>query len=43
MFTVTGTIGLAIITTGAEMAGFPMAQDVFEVSWQVTASPLDGV
>ena len=39
----TGRLGLTVIITAFEVAGFPLAQAAFEVSLQVMTSPLTGV
>ena len=39
----TGKLGLTEILTGVELAGEPVAQVAFEVSRQVTRSPLVGL
>ena len=39
----TGKIGLTIIVTVLDVAGFPLAQGALEVSLQVTRSPLRGI
>jgi hypothetical protein len=41
--TLTGSTGLTVIVTGAEVAGLPVAQVASEVSTQVTIFPLVGV
>ena len=43
IITETGKLGFTIILTGVELAGEPVAQVAFEVSWQVTRSPLVGL
>ncbi|KAF5050049.1 hypothetical protein DSECCO2_433460 [anaerobic digester metagenome] len=40
MLTLTGTPGFTTILMALEMAGLPEAQVIFEVSEQVTTSPL---
>ena len=41
--TLTGNSGLTIIVTTLDVAGLPVAQDIEEVSTQVTASLFTGV
>ena len=42
IFTLTGTKGITVIVIGFEIAGLPVTQGAFEVSVQVTWSPLFG-
>ena len=38
----TARFGFTVITTGSEVAGFPVAQVAFDVIVQVTISPFTG-
>ena len=39
ILTLTGLFGFTVIVRAFEVAGLPVAQVAFEVSWQVTMSP----
>ena len=39
MLTLTGRFGLTVIVRAFDVAGLPVAQVAFEVSWHVTMSP----
>ena len=41
--TLTGILALTVMVIVLEVAGFPCGQAMFEVSVQVTTSPLNGV
>ena len=38
----TGKLGLTVMATAFEVAGFPLAQGAFEVRMQITTSPFNG-
>ena len=41
--TLTGSNGLTVIVTGADVAGLPVGQTAFDVSTTVTTSPFNGI
>ena len=41
--TLIGSFGLTVIVTELDVAGFPLAHTTFDVSMQVTRSPLAGI
>ena len=43
MAMLTGRFGLTVIQIVFETAGFPLAQERLEVSWQVIQSPFAGI
>jgi hypothetical protein len=43
MLTLTGRFGFTVMVTGAEVAGFPVAQVALDVKTQVITSPLTGI
>ena len=40
ILTLTGRLGFTVIVSEFDVAGLPVAQVAFEVSWQVTISPV---